>query len=244
MVERLDQPTDLGVGVLKHGRKGLLESAGQGPLIVTQVTPRQDSRITRGQHCVGGDHSEFALAGEPLVPDHVPTLIKPTSVLSHVIGGSVVWGMGGPEGQIHEEGTVRVNGAVVVEEADRLVDKVLAEVVALGRSGRRLYMVVVNGELRVELVGFATEKPVETAKPALEGPLVEWSGGRGGGHGGQVPLSDTVGSVTLVAQQFGDRGGVLSDVTPEMGEAAAHVGHRSHADRVVVSAREEAGPGR
>ena len=107
--------------------------------------------------------------------------------------------MGGPEGQIHEEGTVRVDRPIVVQEADRLVDKILAEVVAVVGPGWRLYMVVVNGELRVELVGFATEEPVETAEPALERPLVKRSGGRGIGHGGQVPLSDAVGSVTLVA---------------------------------------------
>ena len=107
--------------------------------------------------------------------------------------------MGGPEGEVHEEGAVWVDRLVVVDEADRLVYEILTEVVALVGPGWRLYMVVVNGELGVKLVGLPTQKPVETAESALERPLVERSGGRCVGHGGQVPLSDAVCSVTRVA---------------------------------------------
>ena len=90
----------------------------------------------RGASAVpGGTHAQLELAGEPVLAGGVPAVVELAPVLGEVLGRCLVRGVGGPEGEVDEEGPVRADGRRVVDELDRLVDQVLAEVVALlGRA--------------------------------------------------------------------------------------------------------------
>ncbi len=149
----------------------------------------------------------------------------------------------GPEGQIGEEGPVGTDGRGVVDEADGVVDQVLAQVVALVGGGRGLDAVVVVDQLGMELVGLALEEPVEAVEPPLAGPLVVGPGRRGVLHGAQVPLAHGEGGVALVPQHLGHGGGVVGDVAAHVGIAAVEVGERAHPHGVVVPPGEQRGPG-
>ena len=130
-----------------------------------------------------------------------------------------------------------------MDEADGVVDQVLAQVVALVGGARRVDGVVVVDQLGVELVGLALEEPVVPVEAALARPLVVGAGGRGVLHGAQVPLAHGEGGVPLVAQHLGHGGGVVGDVAAHVRVAAVEVGDRAHPDGVVVPAGEQRGPG-
>ena len=150
-------------------------------------------------------------------------------------------GVGGAEGEIGEEGPVGSDRCGVVHELDGLVDEVLGEVVAVGDRAGRVDAVVVVDEIRRELVGLPVEEPVEAVEAALQRPLVERPGRRCLVHGAEVPLAEREGGVPLVAQDLAHRRGLVGDLPSHVREAAVEVGHRPHADAVMVAAREQRG---
>ncbi len=77
------------------------------------------------------------------------------------------------EREVAEERAVGAHRLRVVDEADRPVDEVLAEVVAVFGVGRRVDPMVVVGEVGRVLVRLAFEEAVEPVEPALQRPLVE-----------------------------------------------------------------------
>ena len=111
----------------------------------------------------------------------------------------------------------------------------------LGRAGR-VDVVLVVGQLRVELVGLALEEAVEAVESPLSGPVVEGAGGRGVLHVDEVPLADRPGPVALLAQDLGHRRRVLGDLSGQGRKPGLHVGHGAHADGVVVAAGEQCRP--
>ncbi len=131
-----------------------------------------------------------------------------------------------------------------MDERQRVVDEVLAQVVAVLRGGGGLDRVVVVDELGRELVGLAVEEPVEPVEPPLAGPLVVRAGRRRVLHLAQVPLAEGEGGVPGVAQHLGHRGGVVRQVPAHVRVAAVEVRHGAHADRVVVAPRQERRPRR
>jgi hypothetical protein len=115
-------------------------------------------------------------------------------------------------------------------------------VVAVLGLRRRFDRVVVADEFGVELVGLALEESVEAVEPAGERPLLERSRRRALLHRGEVPLADAERGVALVAQHFGDGGGVVADVAEHVREAGAEVRHGPHADRVLGATGEQRRP--
>ena len=243
-LQGVEQAPDLDVGVVEEGRERLLQPAGEAPVVLGQVVPGLDPGVAGRQLGLGGDDAELLLAGEPALPGHVPALVVTPAVLLEVLGGGLVGGVGGPEGQVGEERPVRPDGDRVVEEADGLVDQVLAEVVALLGRRRRLDGVVVVDQLGGELVGLAVQEPVEAVEAPLQRPLVVGPGGGGLLHRAQVPLAEAQGRVALGPQHLGHRRRVVGDPAPHVGVAGAEVGDRPHAHRVVVAAGEQGRPGR
>ena len=68
--------------------------------------------------------------------------------------------------------------------------------------------------------------------------MVHGSGGAAFFHRGEVPFADGEGCVAFVVEYFGERGGVVGDVSGHVGEAGVEVRHGSHADAVVVASGE------
>ena len=148
------------------------------------------------------------------------------------------------EGQIGEEGAIGPDRLCVVDEADRAVDQVLAQVVPLfGLSGRRDRMVVVD-ELGMELIGLPLEEAVVAVEAALAGPLVVGSGRGGVLHGAEVPLAECEGRVALVAEHLCHGRSAMGHRPAHVREAAVEVRDRAHPDGVVVPAGEQRGAGR
>ncbi len=130
-----------------------------------------------------------------------------------------------------------------MDELDRVVDQVLAQVVAvLGERGR-VDAVVVVGQVGAVLVGLALHEPVEPVEPPLQRPLVVGTGGRRVGHLAEVPLADRERREPLLAQDLGDRARVVRDVTGHVGIAGVEVRDAAHADAVVVATGQQRGAG-
>ena len=242
-LEILEEPADLGVGVLEEGGERLLEPGRQAPLVLRQRVPRLDAGVAGGEPGVGGQEAHLDLPGEPPLAGDVPSLVEPAPPLVEVVGGGLVGGVHGAEGEIGEERAVRPDRDRVVDEPDGVVDQVLAQVVALLRGRRGLHVVVVVHQVRGELVGLPFEEPVEAVEAALQRPLVEGPGGRCVLHGREVPLAHGERGVALVTQHLGHGGGVVGDLPAHVGVAAVEVGDGAHAHGVVVAARQQRGAG-
>ncbi len=152
---------------------------------------------------IGGEEPHLELAGEPPVAGRVPPVVEPPPVLLEIGGRRLVGGVHGAEGQIGEEGPVGTDRRGVVDEAQRVVDQVLAQVVPLGGGARRLDAVVVVDQFRIELIGLALQEPVVPVEAALARPLVVGPGRRGVLHAAQVPLPEGEGGVALVPEHLG-----------------------------------------
>ena len=146
---------------------------GIQPLGVSrQRVPNGHVRVVRRQLGAWRDdaHLELALVDDlaVLVPAHVELAL----VLVRPLLGHVVRGVAGAGGVIQEEGLVRRVDLRILDELDGLVGQVDAQVVALLRRLGLLDLVVVVGQLRIPLVGFAAQEAVETLEAAPERPAV------------------------------------------------------------------------
>ncbi len=153
-------------------------------------------------------------------------------------------GVSRTKGEVHEQRPVGADRLRVVQHPDRLVDEVLAQVVALGGGCRRFAQVVVADELGVELVSLAVEEAVEAVESPLQGPLLERPRRRGGLHLAEMPLAERERGVALVAQHLGQRRGMQRHLASHVGEAGVEVGERAHPDLVVVAPGEQCGASR
>ena len=131
-VERVDQPTDLRVGVVEEPGEGFLEPGRELAVVLGHVVPRVDARVARRELRVLGEEAAFDLVGVPLLARDVPAGVERAPVLLEVLVGRLVRRVGGAEREVEEERTVGPDRLRVVHELDRVIDEVLAEVVAVG----------------------------------------------------------------------------------------------------------------
>ena len=117
---------------------------------------------------VGGNDAEFLLAGEGPLPVGVPAVVERARVPVRPFLGDVVRRVRRAEAQVQVERLGRVDLLGVGDELDRLVDQVLAEVVALLGRARRLDLVVVVHQVRIPLAGVAAEEAVEALEAAAQ----------------------------------------------------------------------------
>ena len=176
--EVVDEATDLVVGVVEERGERLLQARRELPLVLGQLVPRLDARVARRELGARGHDAQLELAGEPPLARDVPARVEPAPVLLHVLGRRLVRRVRRAEREVAEERAVGTHGARVVDELDRVVDQVLAQVVAVLGARGRVDAVVVVGEVGGVLVGLAFEEPVEAVEPALQRPLVVRAGRR------------------------------------------------------------------
>ena len=102
----------------------------------------------------------------------------------------------------------------------------------------------VLGNHRVVLAGLGREEaPVVIKAPRIR-PVVERPRRALLALGGEVPLADPGGRVPVLLQHLGKRRRVAREHRRVAREAARKLGDATHADRVMVAARQERGPGR
>ena len=176
VAQRVDQAPDLGVGVLEECGKCLLEAGCEALVHLGHVVPCLDSGVAGRELGAFDVEAQLLLTGEPFGADVIPALVECPAVLVEVGLRCLVWCVGGTEGGVEKERTIGAHRHGVMHELDRLVDDVLADVVALIRAPRWVDVVVVVGQRWAELVGLAVQKAVEAIKAPLQWPLVVGAG--------------------------------------------------------------------
>ncbi len=241
LAEECDQPSDLLIGMLEHRRKRFLEPRGENPFPVGQVFPWAHARIVRREPGCARDDSDLFLAREPLLARRVPSGIESPAILFEIAAGRLMRRMGSAERQIQEERTLGDQRGRVADIANRTIDDVLGDVVAVRRTARRIDKVIVAGELGGELIGLALQEPVVSIEASLERPVLIRSGGGAFRHRREMPLAGGECGVAAVAQDFRERGGRAGNRAAHVRKSRIHVGYRAHPDRVMVAAGEKAG---
>ena len=133
VVDEVEHPPDLLVGVGEEGGEALHEALGERPLLGVEAVPARDPGRARREHGALGDDALGQLAGEGLVAPAVPPLGEVALVALDPLGRRVVRRMAGPGGEVEEEGQLVVDGAQVAQELDGPVGQVGAEVVPVAR---------------------------------------------------------------------------------------------------------------
>ena len=138
VVDGVDQPTDLMVGVLEEPgvdlhlpRQHRLELGGH-------VVPGGDLVVPRGQLGVRRDDPQLLLPGERALPLRVPAVVELALVPVGPLLGDVVRGMRGSRREVHEERLVGHQRLLLPHPAHGPVGEILGEVVALLRRRGRL----------------------------------------------------------------------------------------------------------
>ena len=103
VLEGVDQPPDVVVGVLEEAGVDL-HLAGQDRLeLVGHVVPRGDLVVPGGQLGIGRDDAELLLTGEGPLALGVPAVVELPGVLVGPFLGHVVRGVGGARREVDEE---------------------------------------------------------------------------------------------------------------------------------------------
>ena len=127
------------------------------------------------------------------------------------------------------------DGFLVAEERDGAIDQIDTQMVVLGMIG--FDAVVVAGEFRKIVIGFARKEAVEAIEPSLKRPLVIGACGRGLVHWGEMPFPPP----RPYSNRRGRRtsGSVAASGTNrprEPGKPQVPVGQGANPDAVMVSA--------
>ncbi len=171
-----------------------------------------------------------------LVPAHVELAL----VLVRPFLGHVVRGVACARGVVQEERLIGCGDVGVLDELDGLVGQVAAQVIAFLRLLGLLDRVVVVGQLREPLVGFAAQETVVALEAAPERPAVVGSGCRGMFGRGQVPLADAESVVAFLQQHLADHAPVEGQHAVIAGVAGGGLGDRGQPDRMVVAPGQDA----
>ena len=208
VLERVDQPPDVVVGVLEEAGVDLHLADEHRLELLGHVVPGGDLVVALGELGVGGDHPERLLPLDGLLAQPVPALVELALVLVGPLLGHVVGGMGRAGREVDEERLVAHQRLLLLDPLDGPVGHVLHEVVALfGRLGGldRDGAVV---ERRVVLVGLPADEPEEVLEPAAAGgPGVERAHRAGLPHRDLVALAELGRRVAVELQRLGQRGG-------------------------------------
>ena len=173
----IQQPTDLQVGVLEHTGKRCLQLDREPALVIAERIPGFDPGIALGQQGVGRHDAHGFLTRQSLAARQVPALLEHRHVLVDKGRWRMVGRMLSAQAQVEEEWLVRRDHLLGPDEANRGVDDVLGQVIALAIGG--IDVMVVKREFWMKLVGLAFQKAVEAVEPTLQRPLVEGSRWRG-----------------------------------------------------------------
>ncbi len=242
--QELEQSADLVVGVLEEAGEHLHHPGVQPPCGVGQRVPVGHVRVVARELGVGGNDPELLLAGERLLPVGIPAVVERTGVPVGPLLPDVMRGVRGAEAEVEVERLVRIGLLAVGDERDRLVDQVLAQVVALLGLLRRLDRVVVVDEIRIPLARVATEEAVEALEAPAERPAVVRPGGGLLVARRQMPLPDHERAVAVVEQRLREHSVLERHHAVIAGIARCELRDARHSVGVMVAAGHDARPAR
>ena len=200
-------------------------------------------RVALGQDGARGHDAELDLAGQALVAGGVPALGEHGLVAVDDVDRGLVGRMAGAEGDPRQPRLVGHAGQVVLQEPDRAVGDVGAEVVAVLERARGVDVVVVVHQLGRVLVGLGVEEAVVAVEAPLQGPAVVGPGRAGLGQRRHVPLAGGVAAVAVGGEQLGERARLAGDLAPVAGVPGVEVRQAADPGVVVVATGEQRRPG-
>ncbi len=214
-----DQPRQMPVGMVEHAGKRRLQPREQALLVGAVLVPRLHAVVARRHPGLVRHDPHRLLARQPLLALDIPAVREHLVVAPDDIGGRLMRRVTGAErdpGQPRQIGPV---GDVIGDEADRLVDQIRGQMIAVGIGAGRIDMGVVGDQLRRELVGLGVEKAVEAVKAAAERPAVERPGGAAFGQRRDMPFADHVVAIGVRLQHFRQRSRLARDLAAIAGIA-------------------------
>ncbi|GAA0000873.1 hypothetical protein BRDID11002_08730 [Bradyrhizobium diazoefficiens] len=238
-LEKRNEPGKMAIGMVEHAGEGCLQAREDAALVRGMLLPGLHAVVARGHPRCRRHEAHRPLARQALLPFDVPAVREGRVVAPDDIGGRLMRRMAGAQRDPGEPGNIRPVGDVIADEADRLVDQVLGQVIAVGIGARRINVRVVRDELRRILVGLGIEEAVETIKTTPERPAVERAGGAALGQRGDVPLADHVVAIAVHPQHLGERPRLARDLAAIAGIAGIEIGKAPDADRMVVAPGEQ-----
>ena len=239
VLERVDEPADVMVGVLEEPGVDLHLSGEHRLQRVVHVGPSGDLVGTRRQLGIGGHDTQFLLPGQRRLAEGVPAVVESAAVPVGPVGGHVVGGVGGARRVVDEERLVGHQRLLLANPGDRLVGHVLGEVVPLLGGLRRVEgrRALVDG--RVVLVGLTADEPVEVLEPTVGGPLPERAHRARLPHGHLVALTELRGRVAVELEDLGQRCRGQRPHRRVAGRRSGKLGDGAHAHGVVVATGQE-----
>jgi hypothetical protein len=129
LVDRVDDPADVVVGVLREPGVDLHLTGVVGLEFARDLIPGGERLVSRRQLRVRRDHAQFLLPGEGLLAKTVPSLVELALVLIRPFAGHMVRGVAAPSGEIDEERLAGVLRPDPVQPPDGLVGHGIGQVV-------------------------------------------------------------------------------------------------------------------
>ncbi len=263
LLEVVEQPADVVVGVRQEPRVDLGHPGEQPLLVVGQRVPRlgrvqrrerlavgaraglgRADRVDRRQLGVGRDDAHLLLPGQRLLAHRLVAHVEAALELVDPLLRGVVRRVGRAGRVVQEERLVRRDRLGVLDELERLVGEVVGEVVALLRRLRRVDRVVVVDEVRVPLVGLGAQEPVPALEPAAARPVAPRRGEVHLDGRAQVPLADHVGVPAELAEDLGQHAVLRRDRAARVREPDRGLGDAGHRVAGVVAPGQQARAGR
>ena len=227
------------VGVIEHAGEGRLQPREDAPFVGTVLFPCLHAVIARGQPGFRRHDPHRLLPRHPLLALDVPAMGEHRIIALDDVHRRLVRCVAGAErdpGQPRDIGPV---GGVIGDEADRLIDQVGRQVIAVRVGAGRIDMRVVGNQFRRELIGLSVEEAIEAIKAAAERPAVEWPGGAAFGQRRNVPFADHVVAIAVRPQHFRQRPRLARDLAAISRVAAVEIGETADADRMMVAPGEQ-----
>ncbi len=212
-IETVDQLANLSVNMLGEASKDFHQPPLKGALRLRDAVPSGHALCARRQFGVRRNPAQLLLALEDALAQLIPAIVEAPFVFVGPLFENVVRPMRRARRPIHEERLVGRESPMAFHPGDRLIGKVLAQMIF--RVVGRLDWIEVLIEPRLPLRRLARQKAIEIIKTnALAGrPPRERPHGRGFGRGRVVPFAECGGFVPIFAEHFGERCGGSRDHT-------------------------------
>ena len=245
LLDRVDHPAHVPVGVLAVARVHLHLPRVQGLLVLGQGIPGRERLVAGGQLRVGRDHAQPLLPLERLLPVRIPAAVELPLVPGRPLLRHMVRGVRAAGGEVREPRLARILGAHIVQPPDRLVRHVVGEVVLLAVPAfRHPDRLVVLGDDRIPLPGLTAQEPPEIVEAPAVRPPAERARRALLPIRCQVPLAERGRAVAVHLQHLRERRAVLRHERRIAGKARGQLADRPETDGMMVTAGQQSGPGR
>ena len=254
LLQVVDDPADLGVGVLRKAGVHLGHLREQFLLLGAERIPRPHivighrnvlgQRVDRGHLGARGHYALFDHPRQHPLPVGLVAIIELALVFVDVILRSMMRRVVGTRAEPHEPRLGRVRRLLVAQHPDRVVGQILRQVIALVRAIGLLDESVVLDQIGEPLIGLPAQEPVEPVEAHLQRPLRFAAAAGDILLGNVVILADPESAVAVVLEHSRNRGALRRQPGRRTREPGRGLGDGREPVDVVVASGQKAGPRR